>query len=135
MRQLSVNRAPASQPGQSLNNVGDILAVELLTEQSPFLDWSDPVQQQSGISDEAYEMIPSQVLSRLRADSIGSAILNNGQAVVSFTGGDGHAYVLQSSFNLVDWFNVSTNNPANGIFRCPQSPANHPQFYRTLLLQ
>ena len=131
----AIQATRAGFPGQIFGDVGDILATQQLTEQSPFLDWTDSLQQQSGISDEAYEIIPSQLLSLLRADSSGSVTLSNGQAIVNFTGGDGRAYALQSSSNLVDWFNVSTNNPVNGTFSSTNSPGGVSQFYRTLLLQ
>jgi hypothetical protein len=48
---------------------GDILAVPALTEQSPFLNWPDGVQQANGISDEMYEWLPQQVMSLLRASA------------------------------------------------------------------
>jgi hypothetical protein len=55
-------------PNQVFTHVGDILAVTNLTEQSPFLNWNDTLhlQQQFGISDEAYEWLPQQMMSLLR---------------------------------------------------------------------
>jgi hypothetical protein len=49
---------------------GDILSVAALTEQSPFLHWSDngipnTTQQQKGISDAVYEWLPQQMMSLL----------------------------------------------------------------------
>jgi hypothetical protein len=40
-----------------------------LTVNSPFLNWSDPAQQQSGISDAAYEWLPQQTLGLLRCST------------------------------------------------------------------
>jgi hypothetical protein len=99
----------ASFASRSFSDVGDILATEQLTEQLPFLDWSDPVQQTSGISDEAYEIIPSQLLSLLRMDSTGSVVWSNGQLVVNFTGWNLHLYAIQVSSDLVNWVSLSTN--------------------------
>jgi hypothetical protein len=48
---------------------GDVLASPLLSEQSPFLNWNDPAQQQYGISDELYEWLPQQTMSLLRSPS------------------------------------------------------------------
>jgi len=56
-------------PSQSFAHVGDLLSVPQLTEQSPFLNWNDPVQQQNGISDEMMEWLPQQTMSLLRASS------------------------------------------------------------------
>jgi hypothetical protein len=113
------------------------LEIPQLTEQSPFLNWSNPVQQQPGISDEAYEVIPSQLLPRLRADSIGSIVSLNGQINVQFTGYDDHAYAVEVSSNLLDWMDVSTNFPSNGTFSFTNSAGlnANPQFYRSVLLQ
>jgi hypothetical protein len=53
----------------AFEHVGDILSVPQLTEQSPFLNWNDPVQQQNGISDEMMEWLPQQTMSLLRASA------------------------------------------------------------------
>lgn len=117
-------------------DAGDILAVSELAEQSPFLNWSDGDFQNYSISDEAYEKIPSQLLPLLRVDSVGSAVVANGQPLVQFTGYDGHAYVVQFSANLFDWVNVETNFPVNGTFSFTNlSPASATlQLYRSVLL-
>jgi hypothetical protein len=47
-------------------HVGDILFTPQLTENSPFLNWSDPNQEKFGINDEVYEWLPQQTLSLLR---------------------------------------------------------------------
>jgi hypothetical protein len=120
-----------NQPGQFFRDVGDILATPQLTEQSPFLNLG------SDISDEAYEIIPSQLLSLLRADSIGSIAPVNGQRVVQFTGYDGHAYAIEVSSDLINWVSISTNCPVNGMFGFTNSaaPNANQQFYRSVLLQ
>ena len=132
----TIQSARAVQPGGFFSDVGDILAVPLLTEQSPFLNWNDSVQQQNGISDEAYEVIPSQLLPLLRADSIGSAASMNGQVIAQFSGYDNHTYAIEVSSNLVNWTSVATNLSRNGGFSFTNStPLNaSPQFYRSLLV-
>ena len=122
----------AGQPGQFFSDVGDILATPQLAEQSPFLAGVNT----NIISDENYEIIPSQLLSLLRADSVGAVALMNGQPLVQFTGYDGHAYAIQVSSNLVNWVSISTNCPVNGVFSFTNSTmlnANQ-QFYRSVLL-
>ncbi len=47
-------------------HVGNVLRVPALTEQSPLLNWNDPLQQQYGISDELYEWLPQQTIGLLR---------------------------------------------------------------------
>ena len=138
----AIQLARASQPGRFFYNVGDILAIPQLTEQSPFLHLyngtlSDGAQLTNGISDNAYEMIPSQLLSLLRADSIGSIAPVNSQIVVQFTGYDDHSYAIEVSSNLVNWVSISTNCPVNGMFGLTNSsaPNANQQFYRSILLQ
>jgi hypothetical protein len=103
---------------------------------SPFLNWNDSVQQQWGISDEAYEAIPSQLLPRLRSDSIGAAAFANGQVVIRFTGYDDHNYAIEVSSNLLNWTGISTNSPAGGVFSFtnPPAPNSSAQFFRSVLL-
>ena len=133
----AIQSVRASQPGRFFSDLGDILAIPQLTEQSPFLNWNDGVQVSKGISDEAYEIIPSQLLSLLRADSIGSIAPVNGQRVVKFTGYDGHAYAIEVSSDLINWVSISTNCPVNGMFGFTNSaaPNANQQFYRSVLLQ
>jgi hypothetical protein len=122
-----------NQSGQYFGNVGDILATAQLSEQSPFLAGVDT----NIISDDIYEIIPSQLLPILRADSIGSVATRNRQPVVRFTGFDDNAYVIQVSSDLVNWVSVSTNSPVNGVisFTNSISPNANQQFYRSVLLQ
>jgi hypothetical protein len=132
----AIETARTTQPGQLFADVGNILATPQLSMNSPFLNWNDSVQQQKGISDEAYETIPSQLLPLLRADSIGSAVSANGQVILQFTGCEGHSYAVQVSSNLVDWVGLSTNFPTGGIFSFTNLPVLNvdSQFYRSVLL-
>jgi hypothetical protein len=133
----AIESARASQPGGFFHDVGDILEVPELSDQSPFLNWNDNVQQQRGISDEVYEILPSQLLPLLRADSIGSARPTHGHIIVRFTGYDDHVYAAEMSSNLMDWTRIGTNRPVGGVFEITNSaPANaSPQFYRSRLIQ
>lgn len=130
----AIESTRTGQSGQFFRDVGDILATPQLTEQSPFLNGNDPTTE---ISDEAYEAIPSQLLSLLRADSIGSVTSLNRQVIVQFTGYDGHPYAVQVSSDLENWTNLGTNYPSNGTFSFTNSvaPGANPQFYRSVLLQ
>jgi hypothetical protein len=127
----------AAQLGQSgsFTNVGDIMAIPQLSQQSPYLNWNSTLQQESGISDEAYEEIPAQLLPLLRVDSVGSATAANGQAAIQFTGSDGHAYAIQVSPDLVNWTSISTNSPIGGVINfTPPPPTPGAQFYRSVMV-
>ena len=132
----AIESARVIQPGQSFADIGDILATPRLAEQSPYLNISSAVQRTNGISDEAYEAIPSQLLPLLRVDSVGSVAFANGQMVIQFSGSDGHAYAIEVSPNLANWTSISTNWPVGGVINFTISPAPDApaQFYRSVLL-
>jgi len=62
-------------------HLGEVLSAPALTLQSPYLDWEDLVQYQSGIDDFAYERIPQQILSLLKADEPRVTIYAYGQSL------------------------------------------------------
>jgi hypothetical protein len=68
-------------PNGRFQHLGDVLSAPALTLQSPFLASNDPVQFQSGIDDFAYERIPQQILSLLKADEPMVTIYAYGQAL------------------------------------------------------
>jgi hypothetical protein len=70
-----------SLPDRLFHGIGDILGAPALTIQSPFLNLSSSIQQNNGVSDEAYEAIPSQLLPLLREDSIGQLFFDQWRAV------------------------------------------------------
>jgi hypothetical protein len=124
-----------TQANQHFQSPGDVLATPELSTASPWLNLSLD-QQQRGISDEAYEAIPSQLLPLLRVDSI-AAIGQTGATVeVQFSGFDGYAYGVAVSSNLADWVFVSTNYPTNGSFSFVEAalPGASRRFYRSVLL-
>ncbi len=127
IQMLSTNRP--------FHQIGEILAAPILTEQSPFLNWTNLNQQNYGISDEAYEAFPSQLLPLLREDSFGEIISSNRPMQVQFSGYDGYDYVVQASSNLVNWASIGTNSPVNGVFKftIPQPENSSQQFYRSVL--
>lgn len=116
-----VAQARDSQLNSNFYSIGDILAA--LTEKSPFLNLGSTgfgqQQMNYGITDWEYEAIPAQLLPLLRPDSIGTLTPTNGSWNLWFSGADGYAYVLQTSTNLLNWNNVSTNSPVQGGFNVP----------------
>ena len=135
------------QPAQIFANVGDVFGTLELSESSPFLNTNAiygssgqviPGSQQElyGISDEAYEAIPAQLLPLLRQDSVGAIVQNNGAWNIQFSGSDEYTYGLQTSMDLVNWNTVSTNSPVQGYFSVPILPTPNPSkhFFRSVLL-
>jgi len=120
-----------SEPTGYFVNLGNILATPQLSVQSPYLNLSNS----NNITDEEYEAIPSQLLSLLRVDSIGSAAAtSNGQVIFQFTGYDNESYFIESSPDMVNWTIVGTNSPVNGIITVTNTPSANAGalFYRTV---
>jgi len=132
----AIPNAQANQPGRQFTSVGDLLSAPELSIASPWLNISDQNHLDYDISDAAYEAIPSQLLARLRPDSTGGIVFINGGWSVQFSGADGFDYAVQTSTDLVNWQNVCTNQPAQGVLNFPIAPATggQPRFYRSLLL-
>ena len=128
-----VATARATQVGGSFRNLGDVLTTPELSLASPWLNQSTLIQAQRGITDEAYERLPSQLLPLLRADSVGSVVQSNGNWHLQFTGFENYPYEVESSGDLSNWTAISTNYPTNGVFSIPLNPAGN-QFFRSRLL-
>lgn len=133
----AIAQTKTAQPGQTFKSIGDFLATPELTVLSPWLNTGTSDRIDYGISDEAYEMIPAQLLPLLRADSIGAVIKSNGGWSLQFSGSDGFVYAVQTSTDLVNWEVVSTNCPQQGVFSVPMpfEPDSRAWFYRSVLLQ
>ena len=104
----------------AFEHIGDILRAPLLTEQSPFLNWSDAAQQQNGISDELYEWVPQQVMGLLRIATLpryviycyGQALRPAPNSVFLGAGAD---------FGLVTNYQVVAESAARAVIRVDKS--------------
>ncbi len=130
----SITATRAAQPGGVFRDPADILATPALGLASPWLNLASTTQLVGGLTDEAYEMIPSQLLARLRADSVGRISSSNGLWRVQFTGFDGYPYAVEVSSDLAEWSPISTNVPTGGVFEFtePLAPAGAPRYYRSV---
>ncbi len=132
-------------PNQTFGEIGLILATPELSIRSPFLNTNAgsiggrpgvASQIDFGITDQAYEMIPSQLLPLLRIDAVAKMLSTNGQRQLEFGGYDGLEYAIQASPDLVNWQTISSNYTAFGTCTVTlPTTTNSLQFYRTRLLQ
>lgn len=128
----AIATARRNQPSQVFNNVGELLGTPELSSQSPWLNLNALAR---GLTDEAIECIPTQLLLLVRADSIGEVRVSGPTTQIQFTGFDGYPYAVESSSNLGNWISVSTNYPTNGVFEFVISPTTSSNtFYRSVLL-
>jgi len=125
--------ARTAQPGGYFLNTGDLLITPALSMASPWLNQSSGPS--TRISDEAFEKIPSQLLLRLRPDSIGTIAKSGSGISVQFNGEDGRAYAIQTSLDLLNWTTISTNTATNGGFGQvdPGNSAVGRKFFRSVL--
>jgi hypothetical protein len=132
----AIIQARGEQPNNTFTDIGEILSVSDLTEDSPWLNTTNAEQLDYGITDAAYEAIPAQLLLRLRPDSTGAVYLTNGGVNLQFSGGDALSYELQQSPDLVNWISISTNSPVQGSFNfvIPSTQGSAQWFYRSVLL-
>jgi hypothetical protein len=77
----AINRYRASTTNGLFTHAGDILAVPELTLNSPWLRLTDS-QRAYGLTDEAYERIPRQILSLVRPDEARFVIYSYGQSLL-----------------------------------------------------
>ena len=97
-------------PNGKFRHLGEVLAAPALTILSPFLASDETVSYQSGIDDMAYERIPQQVMSLLKADEPRVTIYAYGQALRPAS------QSLRSELNPPRLFNICTNYQVVGEY-------------------
>ncbi len=126
----AIDRARASQPLGFFTDVSALLAIPELSNESPWLNRSD-IQRAAGISDEAYEILPAQLLSRLRVDPVLTLSRTSDGIMIELTGCEGCAYELQASPDLETWTDVSGPHvTTNGVHQLPLSSTESVRFLR-----
>jgi len=131
----SIEATRALQSSGVFRSLGDLFATPELSLDSPWLDQSSDLKRIRGITDAAYEILPSQLLSRVRADSVGSITPADSGLRVRFTGYDSYPYAVESSTNLINWIGVNTFYPTNGAFEFSVAPtSNLPTHYRSVMV-
>ncbi|HLP75876.1 MAG TPA: hypothetical protein VK327_03085 [Candidatus Paceibacterota bacterium] len=130
----AIAQARAAQPAGHFANLGDILAVPELSYASPWLN-TNTLSSFFAPPDSILEKIPSQLLSRLRVDSVAGISPINKGLLLRFSGYDGYPYSVETSSDLLNWIPVSTNVPADGSFLFySDTDTAEPQFFRSAVL-
>lgn len=76
-----INRARIQQPKGVFRTLGDVLATPELTVASPFLNLNSRQQIERGLTDEAVERIPQQIMSLLKTDEPRVVVYSFGQSL------------------------------------------------------
>lgn len=130
-----INRIRAAQRGQYFADVAAFLSVPELSSAAPWLHLSTGEQTLFGLTDEAYEALPSQLLSLVRADPTVAAQRIGNSIELRFTAFDGYAYRVESSSDFATWTTVGEPHyGTNGVFRLTVPATSSPQFFRAALM-
>jgi hypothetical protein len=133
-----INRTRNAQRGQYFADVAAFLSVPEISSASPWLNLSGDsfgFQARFGLTDEAYEALPSQLLSLVRADPVATATRIGNSIEIRFTAFDGYAFRVESSSDFATWTTVSEPHySTNGVFSLTVPATSAPQFFRAISL-
>ncbi len=131
----ALNRVRSEQSRGFFPDVAAFLSVPELSSQSPWLNLSDPEQARFALSDEAYEALPSQLLSKVRPDSFATATRTGATMELRFTAFDGYRFRVEHADASLDWQPFSEPHySTNGTFGVPVTPSLQHRFFRAVLL-
>ena len=130
-----LNRARAARPGQYFEDVSAFLTVPELSTASPWLNLTTPDVLFFGLTDEAYEALPAQLLALVRADPVVTATRAGADLLLRFRAFDGYAWQVESSPDLNFWTTLGAPHyPSNGVFTLTvPATTSGPQFFRAVL--
>jgi len=121
---------------QYFREVGEILATRELTVESPWLNLSDEIDLDYGLTDEAYEKILERLLPLLRPDPVLSIGWVNGELHAQTVAFTGYWYDLESSTDLRLWTPFATHFAETDRLLFPEAIGIDQgfQFYRVRLV-
>jgi hypothetical protein len=115
-------------------DVGELLSVPELTVASPYLNRSAP-QIKYVLNDEAYEMIPIQLLFRVRPDIVAGIEKSGTNHLFKFSVYPGHNYQIQESTDLKIWTTLTNFTSTEDTLLVPLTipTSNTNRLYRVLM--
>jgi hypothetical protein len=129
-----IQRLRSSSRGQYFADVGAFLSVPELSTALPWLNLTGD-QVRWGLNDEAYEILPSQLLSLIRADPVGTAVSDGHSVQLHFSAWPGYVYRVESSADCLTWESASSPHTAiDGGFTVTIPLSSGHKFFRAVLL-
>jgi hypothetical protein len=101
-------------PYKAFIHAGDVLATPALTEQSPFLNWSNNFQPVYGINDEEYEWLPQQMMGLVRGTEQRYVLYCFGQTLRPAPNG---TVLSGPNFQLVTNYQVTAESAIRAVIR------------------
>jgi hypothetical protein len=99
----AVRQTRAGRRGGFFRDVGELVAIPGLSVASPWLNSTTSLQRNGGLTDEALEAIPSQILTRLRPDPYAELGREDGVVTLRFWIGEADDFEVQVSADLELW--------------------------------
>jgi hypothetical protein len=128
-----ITRTRTAQPGQYFADVAAFLSVPELSSASPWLNL-DSEQQWWALTDAAYEILPSQLLSLVRRDPVATISRAGPGLELRFTVFDGYAYRVEASTDGAFWSTVSEPHfSTNSVFTLTVPATGQLRFFRAVL--
>jgi len=129
-----IERTRSASARGYFDDLGGILATPELSFNSPWLkrfdrDWNFCV------ADSMLEIVPAQLLSRLRPDPVASAARQNSEVALRFHVFPGRDYEVLKSQDLNTWTAASTNSVPDNVFELLVSPSSEATFYKLRLVE
>ena len=115
-------------------NVGDVLATPELSVASPWLNTATMDALWYGLTDEAYEKIPEQLLPRLRSEPVLGVHRMPGQTEISVETYPGHLCQVQASTDLQSWRIVAEVLAEESELVVSDTTTGGQAFYRAMIL-
>jgi hypothetical protein len=110
--------------------VGDILSTPELTIASPFLNTSTDTDLRFGLTDEAYEKIPEQLLPRLRSEPVLTIHRQPSRTEITVEAFEGYTYRVQASSDLQTWHLLEEVFANSSAFTVIDNTSETQTFYR-----
>ncbi|HWN96344.1 MAG TPA: hypothetical protein VNT99_15035, partial [Methylomirabilota bacterium] len=130
----SIQRIRISLRGGYFHSIMELLRVPELSSASPWLNLTG-FPSNYGMTDEGYEVLPSELLSRVRADPVGTVTQSNNTVELRFIAFDNYAYRVEGTSDFATWTTVSEPHySTNGVFTLPVSTGADRRFFRARLL-
>ena len=110
-------------PYRTFVHAGDVLATPALSEQSPYLDWTNQNQREYGINDEEYEWLPQQMMGLVRGTEQRYVLYCFGQTLRPAPNGT----VLSGPyFQLVTNYQVTAESAVRAVIRIDNANTSTP---------
>jgi hypothetical protein len=129
-----IERERTARDGQYFASVADFISVPELSSASPWLNLAGG-QAAWGVTDEGYEILPSQLLALARADPIARASSSVDGIQLRVTTFDGYPHRIEATTDFIGWRTASEPcYSTNGVLTITLPAGDNAEYFRAILL-